>query len=588
MEPGGFVQSAKDVYAEPIFWPPVKISENGRVREDLLDAWVRRSRLPGLMTVEVKAQLAGVNMAQKRLLELVERYGAPVVKGVMQRMISDTARIPDGTWRDERYVGGASPDDKKLYRLCLEFKKTGDRLFVTNKGTDAAAGSFNITAGTLRACILSPLLLFLAYDQYLCGAGVLRQLSFEFEVGAINSAQHQSAVSSSLGLVMSLVQAQYVAAKMLSTSQETKEHVFGASGLHTMLTNHMFGRDRNGKEFAHFPFDGTVGAIGAFSHRDGIDHGGGAFSPINPVGSVELYEQEIPLMYLYRRELPRSGGHGQWRGGATFVTAWVGHKAEELYVSSGGLFASVTQGAGLLGGHPSSGGTMWHATGTTIVESLKNRWFPGGPAELRSLCPNGGPPKAKKFDNVLGETDIFEVMPQPGAGYGDPLLREASRVLDDVRRGRLSVEDAQSIYGIVADESGKVPDEQEVAAGHRHLVDARLAASRGPRAPMEGTGRPNGQRGLDTVAVADGNGNGDMFCCAFCGWLLGPIGEGYRSGCSEMEIALADLGPIFMDPRQETGEDLVFRQYLCPACGIALDGEVCRRGDGVWCDVRLT
>jgi N-methylhydantoinase B len=595
MEPGGFVQSAKDVYAESTFWPPVKICENGLVREDLLDAWVRRSRIPGLMTVEVKAQLAGVEMARKRLLELVERYGAPVVKGVMQRMISDTAKtvgdrlrsVPDGTWRDERYVGGAHPDDKNLYRFCLEFKKSGDRLSVTNQGTDAAVGSFNITAGTLRACILSPLLLFLAHDQYLCGAGVLRQMNFEFDIGASNSAQHPSAVSTSLGLGISLVQAQYVAAKMLSTSQETKGHVFGASGLHTMLYNHMFGRDREGREFAHFPFDGTVGAIGAFSHRDGIDHGGGSFSPINPVGSVELYEQEIPLLYLYRRELPHSGGHGQWRGGATFVTGWVGHKTEELYVSSGGLFASVTQGVGLLGGHPSSGGTMWHATDTAIVESLKNRLLPGDPEELRSLCPDGRPPKPKKFDNVLGETDVFEVMPQPGAGYGDPILREARLVLEDVRRGRLSVEDARSIYGILTDETGKASDEQQISASRKHLVDARLADSRKPRAPMEGMGKPNGRRGLDTVAVATDDAGADMFCCAFCSRLLGPVGEGYRSGCSEMETALADFGPLFMDPRQETGEDLVFRQYICPACGIALDGEVCRRDDDVWCDVRL-
>jgi N-methylhydantoinase B len=595
IEPGGFVQSARDVYSESTFWPPVKLGEDGQVREDLLDAWVRRSRIPGMMTIEVKAQIAGVNVARRRLLELVDRYGAEVVKGGMQRMISDTSKavgsrlreIPDGTWRDSRYVAGSHPDDKNLYQLCMTMTKVGDRLTISNEGTDQSVGSFNITAGTLRACMTSPLLLFLAWDQQLCGAGVLKQLDFVFQPDAINSASHPAAVSTSLGLGMSLVQAQHLAAKMLSGSSTARSHVFAASGLHTLLYNHMFGRDREGKTFANFPFDGTVGAIGAFADRDGIHHGGGAFSMINPVGSVEAYEQEVPFLYLYRRELPASGGHGKYRGGATFVSAWTGHGSDEVFISSGGLFPSVTQGLGLLGGYPSSGGTMWHSTDTPILDALASGAAPANAAQLRELSPAGAAPPPKKFDNRLSPGDLFEVMPQPGAGYGDPLDRAVEQVEADLVEGRLLGPDAFAIYAVVTVDGGVDREASEVERSTRRVE--RMSAARSPRAPLSAMVDTTGPRVLETVVLGAAQGHdGLVMGCARCGRGLGPAAVGYRPGCCEQEIPLADFGPLFTDPKTETGVDLVFRRYLCPSCGVALEGEICRRDDQPEWDVRTT
>ena len=594
IEPGGFVQSARDVYSESTFWPPVRIGDDHVVREDLLDAWVRRSRIPGMMAVEVKAQVAGVNMARRRLLDMVERYGAATVKGGMRRMISDTAtavgnrllEVPDGTWRDVRYVAGSHPDDRNLYRLCMTMIKSGDRLTISNKGTSSSVGSFNITAGTLRACMTSPLMLFLAWDQQLCGAGVLQQLDFDFQDDAINSAHHPAAVSTSLGLGMSLVQAQHLAGKMMSASTTSRDHIFASSGLHTLLYNHMFGIDRDGESFAHFPFDGTVGAVGAFAGRDGIDHGGGAFSMINPVGSVEAYEQEIPFLYLYRRELSESGGHGKYRGGATFVSAWTGHDSTDVNISSGGLFSSVTQGLGLLGGYPSSGGTLWHALDTDVLGQLAEGSAPSTPAQLRTMAPHGAPPPPKKFDNRLLPGDVFEVMPQPGAGYGDPFDRSLEAVRQDVEDRRLTPEDAELIYGVQL-RDGAVDVESSVELRNERKA-RRLAGSRVPRKAFVGQLVSTDVKVLETVAVATSSEHKrGVLACASCGKGLGLAEEGYRLGCAELEISMSDLGPLFMDPVSQTGVELVFRRYLCPACGAAIDGEICRPDDEPEWDVRL-
>ncbi|CDX58818.1 putative 5-oxoprolinase (ATP-hydrolyzing) [Mesorhizobium plurifarium] len=596
LEPGGFVQQAQDVYSEATFMPPIKIVDRGELREDVLDMWVRRSRLPDLMTLETKAQLAGVQFAKRRLEEMIERYGAGVVKGAMRGVIDNAARtvgrrlekLPDATWGDLRYVAGSSPGDKNLYKLGLTFEKRGDRLLVTNEGTDRSVGSFNITRGVLRAVIANVFIPLLAYDQFLCGAGVLRQIDFLVEGGdRITSARHPAAVSTSIGMCTAGAQAHYLAAKMLSADPELGAHVFAASCLHTLVVNQVFGRDENGVPYANFPFDSVVGAIGAFTFRDGIDHGGGILSMMNPVGSCEGYEREIPFLYLYRKEMPASGGHGQFRGGCSFVSGFTGHRTDHAFISSGGLFQTVTQGLGLVGGFPATAGLMRHATGTDVPALLAGGRLPGGSEELEQLVPDLAPPPTKKFDNRLAEGDVFESWAQPGAGYGDPLLRDPQLVASDASSGRLLDGDALRIYGVVLNDAGSV-DADATAQAREKAYEQRLSQAGKPRRP--GLPRPSGKvigKVLATVNVCE-SAEGPVLACSHCGTGLGTGETGYRAGCAELDMPLPSISPYFGDPSTQVTDALVFRRFLCPSCGSALDGVICRPADEPFNDITVT
>jgi N-methylhydantoinase B len=593
VEPGGFTQQAHDVYAEPTFFPPMKLVDAGVVREDVVDAWVRRSRLAGLMTLELRSQIAGVELARARLLDLVERYGAARVKGTMRKMIDTTAgvvgerleRLPDGEWSDTRYVSGAVVGDLTPYKYALTVKKEGGRLTYSNAGTDPSVGSFNITAGVLRACITNSLLTFLCYDQYLCAAGLLEQVDFDFERGTITAAHHPAAVSTSLGLVVALVQAQYLNAKMLSTDAEIARHTFGVSGCSTLIYNHTFGIDQYGTPTANFPLDGIVGGLGAFPWRDGLDHGGTMSSTMNPVGSVESMEREVPMLYLYRREASDSGGHGRWRGGACIVSAMVGHRSPEHFISSGGLAQSVTQGVGLLGGWPGTGGAMWRAEGCDIRGWLERGRVPGTPDELREMAPDGDLAPPKVFNNRLLESDVFEVIPNPGAGYGDPMLREPETVAAEAAEGRLTHEEARAIYGVDLDADGNLATGHEEFRAER--MRARLAEAKPPLESADGTLTEREGLALATVAFGkDASGAGTL-ACAHCSQVLAPRAGNYRLGASRLELSMTDLGANFLDPQQQVGHTLIFRSYLCPSCGTALDGEVCKPTDPPHHDVRL-
>ena len=593
IEPGGFTQQARDVYSEASFFPPMKLVDGGRIREDIVDAWVRRSRLAGLMTLELRSQIAGVELARERLLDMVTRYGAAQVKGAMRKMIATTSSVvaerlrslPDGEWTDTRYASGAVVGDLKPYKFSLTVTKTGDRLVYSNRGTDPSVGSFNITAGVLRAAITNSLLTFLCYDQYLCSAGLLERVDFDFEPGTITAARHPSAVSTSIGLVIAIVQAQHVNMKMLSTNEQTAHQTFGASACATLIYNHTFGIDQYGNATANFPMDGIVGGLGAFPWRDGLEHGGTMSSTMNPVGSAEAMEREIPFLFLYRREAADSGGHGQWRGGACLVSAMVGHRSPEHYISSGGLAQSVTQGIGVLGGWPAAGGTMWRAEDCAVRDWLRSGRIPFSPELLREMAPEGGLAPPKVFDNRLTENDVFEVLPNPGAGYGDPVLRAPELVAEDVAEGKTTVEQAREIYGVVFDADGAPAP--ETAAERTTLRARRLERARAPRAPREGTLRAISGKALATVAFGPGADGEPAQGCAHCSRELAPLDASYRLGTAWLEIPAVALGAHFTDPLTQVGTELVWRSFLCPGCGTALDGEFCRPDDEPTWDVRI-
>jgi N-methylhydantoinase B len=596
VEPGGFVQQARDVYWEPLGIPPIKMIDRGVVRDDVVDMWIRRSRQPQMCHLELKSQFAGLEFAKSRLLETIEEYGPEVVKGVMHRMVDNAekavrsriATIPDGQWVDERYVAGSLPDDRRVHKLRLRITKHGTDLSFSNEGTDPAYGMFNVAPGAWRAALLMSALPMLGYDQYLCGAGVLRCLDFTPEIGTITSCAHPSACQASIGTVSAMTQAHHLLAKVMGASEDLWPDRVAVSALHTHVVPSMYGLDQQGAPFAALPFDCNDGGSGACAFHDGLDHGGGLVTMRQRLGNVEEWEQSIPFLYLYRRQLPWIGGHGQWRGGANISSAWTGHKSQEVYISSGGLLTAVTQGLGLDGAPPSSGGMYWYAQDTPVVDALSRGEAPARPEELRSFAPDGGIAPSKRFDNRLSPGDIFEVTPCAGAGLGDPVLREIDLVAQDVERGRLSAQHARDLYGAALDEQGRV----DVAASQD--TRAKLLLKRISAAPGEGREVQRASsnaailgRAVSTVLVVEHEGaRADV--CTHCRCVLGDGHGDYRAGCVELRVPLGDIDPrIFVPPLVHVDQDLFARSFICPGCGYALDGDICTGDDVPYRDVWL-
>src|SRR5690606_23861556 len=134
------------------------------------------------------------------------------------------------------------------------------------------------------------------------------------------------------------------------------------------------------------------------------------------------------------------------------------------------------------------------------------------------------------------------------------------------------------VYGVVLDAAGEV-DAEATEAERWRLREERLAVARAPRRPLEGGVEGESRAATGSVVLGrDGAGEARLGC-AHCGRSLGEPGSGYRRGCAELEQPLASLGPLFLDPAQQIGQELVLRRYLCPGCALALDAEICLPDD---------
>ena len=134
--PSSFCPAAESAYDEGILIPPVKIVENGVIRRDIEEIYLRASRKPEMVALDFRAQLAGNTAARSRISGLIERYGPATVKGVMKRIIDNAetafldkmARLPDGEWQERTYVESCRPGDRRTHRVVLTVRKEGDRL----------------------------------------------------------------------------------------------------------------------------------------------------------------------------------------------------------------------------------------------------------------------------------------------------------------------------------------------------------------------------------------------------------------------------------------------------------------------------
>jgi N-methylhydantoinase B len=71
--------------------------------------------------------------------------------------------------------------------------------------------------------------------------------------------------------------------------------------------------------------------------------------------------------------------------------------------------------------------------------------------------------------------DVLRVLTPGGGGWGDPLERESSKVLDDITLGLVSMTSAEKDYGVVID-----PDQRVVQEEKTQELREMLRRSRSP------------------------------------------------------------------------------------------------------------
>jgi N-methylhydantoinase B len=176
-----------------------------------------------------------------------------------------------------------------------------------------------------------------------------------------------------------------------------------------------------GKGYVQYEIIG--GGAGARAVKDGAS-GTNVNQSNAKIASVEIIESEFPTRVLRFELIRDSGGPGTFRGGLGIRREYLNLAEARFSIRSA---KHVIPPEGASGGNPGRTGDI--------------RINPDTPGEKRL--------PTRYADYPLKAGDTFRLDTPGGGGFGDPLDREAERVLADVREGYVSVEAARDQYGVV-------------------------------------------------------------------------------------------------------------------------------------------
>src|SRR5204863_10018523 len=159
----------------------------------------------------------------------------------------------------------------------------------------------------------------------------------------------------------------------------------------------------------------------ARSFADGFSHSGQTTSFSASMGNVESQEWKLPLLYLYRRQLPDSGGAGRWRGGLTAAAALTPIGVPEMVLKSTNTAGTEQSNAhGIDGGYPGAGSQVRVLRGTDVWRALAAGRIPREDADFGGTVEH----LASKASGTLSSGDVLVFFAPGGGGFGDPLDRE--------------------------------------------------------------------------------------------------------------------------------------------------------------------
>ena len=320
MSPGS-MPIATSVIQEGIRIPPVKLIRGGELNTDLWELILANVRTPEERRGDIEAQLAANRVGERRLQEMVTKYGTAEMTAYMQELRDYASRmvrarlqeIPDG-----RYVYADVLDNDGIIdepieiRVAIEIE--GDTAVVDFTGTaPQARGSVNaIYAITLSAVFYT--FRCIAGADVPANAGCLEPIQVIAPEGSVVNAKFPAAVAGG-----NVETSQRIVDVLLGALAQACPDQIPAASSGTMNNLTIGGYDASrGKEFTYY--ETIAGGMGARPNSDGIDaiHTHMTNTMNTPIEAIETNYPMQVAQYTIRHG---TGGAGKFSGGAGVVRA---------------------------------------------------------------------------------------------------------------------------------------------------------------------------------------------------------------------------------------------------------------------------
>ncbi|NAS21727.1 hydantoinase B/oxoprolinase family protein [Herbidospora sp. NEAU-GS84] len=473
--PGSMPSGARSVFEEGLMVPPIRLWDRGVPNDAALRIMTRNSRMPDSLAGDLDAECSACLMGARRLGELFDRYGRAAVETCFDAILAKTtetfrrellAKIPEGVHVWEDYAEHDGVDEPRLHaqRITLTVDHSApEPLVIDFTGTSPQAkGPINHAGdyadGVFLKKWLAPILRNLAdtperMAELDVNEGVVPLIKMVFpEKGTLLTPIFPAPTNARTFVILRLLGVLAgVLAKATGGRMPADQETIRYTGV--------YGLDANGDDYLMREVLG--GGSGGRWYADGEDtiH----VVPDSRNIPVEFAEARWPLRVERLGLAVDSGGPGRYRGGLGYD--------KHIRLLRDASFMSIADRSIL-----SCWGVNGGRAGRPFVVTVNG-------VEMDGLVD----------DFPVREGEIVRVRTTGGGGWGSPFDREPSRVADDVRDGKVSLDAAREDYGVVFSD-GLTVDEAATEALRAQLRAPREAFfDRGPGFPKLSGGLPHAE-----------------------------------------------------------------------------------------------
>nr|WP_320136120.1 hydantoinase B/oxoprolinase family protein [uncultured Amphritea sp.] len=421
----GFGPDGTDVLDEGLYVPIFKLVDAGKLDQTFMTILKANSRVPIEVEGDIFALIACVECGSRRLSECMGDFGIADIEEISNYIV-DTSRsstqerirqLTDGVYSFEMRVDGYDEPLDLVAKLTIA---DGD-IEVDFKGT----------SGLSRYGINCPLNYASAYTCFALKCAIAPEVPNNH--GSIEPMKIMAPEDSILNaqfpvpVAMRHVVGQLLPDVMFGCLHQVIPGTVPAEGTCCLWDLPLRGGYSVESGLSSTKFATELvhnGGTGARPTKDGLS---ATSFPSGVMGSlVEITESVSPLIIWRREYRENSGGAGKQRGGLGQVL--------ELSSSEGSpisLFAAVDRI-----NHPARGREQ------------------GKEGVAGSLALTSGEKLKPKGEQTIPAGEKLIVLTPGGGGYGNPLERDPSAVVNDVFSGLVDRENAEKLYGIIVDSKG--------------------------------------------------------------------------------------------------------------------------------------
>ena len=428
--PAGYNPDAKDIFAEGLRIPPIKLWDRGVPRDDILNMLLLNMRARRDQEGDFNALIGACQVGERNLLALIDKYSLEMVQACIDELLDMAERqmrtliksVPDGVYDGLAVLEDAGHGFGDM-DITAKVTVKKDTCHIEINSPPQVPYFINSYEGNSYSGVYLGLMMFAQlpppYNE-----GLYRCVTVDMGpkgslCNAVEPAPHMNCTTTPMETLTDAVRLAF---------EKAVPSKVAASWGHANGLNIAGWDNRHDEEYVTMVLATIISGAGATPQQDGWHACGPecCFGALTS-GDVELLEYSYPIIIHNYSLMTDSGGAGKYRGGSG--TAW---KVEPM--DSDMTFIMFGEGRRI------------PAVGAAGAESAYID------PKVGSMDISRGGKVETLRDNVIDVIKPGEwVMNKNpgGGGYGDPMDRPVDLVVSDVKNNLVSIKGAKEDYGVI-------------------------------------------------------------------------------------------------------------------------------------------